>query len=125
MRTNPWRMYAAAAAVTISYPLAALAAAIPGDMREGYVQACRTFGAKDPSAPQDPAKLAKYCECVTDAYWDSVPQEELDGMLSEMQARTVDGRSTRAVKEQALKRRMAARQQCSGEPQPDSQPPAK
>lgn len=53
---------------------------------------CIRGGNTGPGAPKNLKLVPKYCECVAKNYYDSLPKEEVDQLLSAGQSADVDAR---------------------------------
>ena len=56
--------------------LPAQAATVMPELKKANTEICIKMGESAPGAPNDPARMPAFCDCVSDAYWDSVPQKE-------------------------------------------------
>jgi hypothetical protein len=90
----------------------AVGADVPAEMKSMNTKLCMGATAVvDPQAPKDKAQIPKYCECVTDSYWASVPQSEYEGMIAESR-RGIEGPATRKMDGQLDARMKAAQKKC-------------
>ena len=105
-------------AVIFLFQMAAVsvqAANVAAEMKAPNTQVCIMSGARlDKNAPADKSKLKKYCECVSDEYWNSVPQKDFDGMNNEMQKGNFDGPYSQSLNAHSGERLQAAGRKCSG-----------
>jgi hypothetical protein len=53
---------------------------------------CLRAGNTGPGAPKNLKLVPKYCECVADQYYDHLPKEEVDQLLSDGQSAAIDER---------------------------------
>jgi len=53
---------------------------------------CIRAGNTGPGAPKNLKLVPKYCECVAKTYYDNLPKEEVDQLLSAGQSAAVDER---------------------------------
>ncbi len=51
-------------------------------LKKMNTEACVSFGSSLPGAPKDAKLIEPFCDCVSDNYWASVPQSEIDELLS-------------------------------------------
>ena len=93
----------------------AQAANVSAEIKAPNTQVCIMSGAQmDKNAPTEKSKIKKYCECVSDEYWISVPQRDFDGMNNEMQKGNFDGPYSRSLNAHSGERLQAAGKKCSG-----------
>lgn len=75
---------------------AAAAQAEPDPRLDGLKQVershCIRKGNTGPGAPKNLRLVPKYCECVAKNYYDSLPKDEVDQLLSAGQSADVDAR---------------------------------
>ncbi|GAB2860905.1 hypothetical protein GCM10027277_31930 [Pseudoduganella ginsengisoli] len=53
---------------------------------------CERAGNTGPGAPKNLKLVPKYCECVANNYYDNLPKEEVDQLLSAGQSESIDER---------------------------------
>lgn len=84
------------AAALAATALAALAAPAPDPRLDGLKQversACVRAGNTGPGAPKNLKLVPKYCECVAAAYWDTLPREEVEELMSSGQSGAMERR---------------------------------
>jgi len=51
------------------------------ELKQANTDICMKMGASAGGAPKAPEKMPAFCGCVSDAYWDSVPQSEYNLLL--------------------------------------------
>lgn len=54
--------------------------------------ACVRAGNTGPGAPKNLKLVPKYCECVAAIYWDTLPKEEVEQLMSSGQSDAMDRR---------------------------------
>lgn len=54
--------------------------------------ACVRAGNTGPGAPKNLKLVPKYCECVAGAYWDNLPKDEVEQLMSNGQSEAIDRR---------------------------------
>jgi hypothetical protein len=50
------------------------------ELKEADIDFCVQVALKNPAADPDRKRVKLNCVCVQDAYWDSVPRKEIDGI---------------------------------------------
>jgi len=95
--------------------MSAQAANVAAEMKTPNTKVCIMSGAQlDKNAPTEKSKLKRYCECVSDEYWDSVPQNDFDEMNNEMQKGNFDGPYSKSLSAHSGERLQAAGKKCGG-----------
>ncbi|PUA16775.1 hypothetical protein [Glaciimonas sp. PCH181] len=51
-------------------------ATVMPELKKANTEICIKMGRSAQGAPKNEAKMPAFCNCVTDTYWDSVPQAE-------------------------------------------------
>lgn len=51
------------------------------ELKKANTDICLKMGASARGAPKAPEKMPAFCGCVSDAYWNSVPQSEYNLLL--------------------------------------------
>jgi len=101
------------ALLSLSIASLACGADIPQAMKTQNTEACKALASKfDPLAPKDQTLIPKYCECVTETYWASVPQADFDAMTSDFQHGNPKGPGALAVSSRRQERMQAAKMSC-------------
>lgn len=84
------------AAALAATSLSALAAPAPDPRLDGLKQversACVRAGNTGPGAPKNLKLVPKYCACVAATYWDTLPKEEVEQLMSAGQSDSMDRR---------------------------------
>jgi hypothetical protein len=94
------------------------AAKVSEELIQGNADVCATIAANpalrklDPSLPSDSAKIPSHCRCVSNAYWDSVPQTDYEGMLVERRAGQMKGPYGVSIASKVHDRMTNARSSC-------------
>ncbi len=98
----------------------ATAADVPNEMKQSNTDLClQTAGKKiagqqlDPYAPTQKDRIPTYCNCVSNAYWASVPQADFDAMMAELQRDQINGPAAKAIGSKVDARLEAAQKKCS------------
>ena len=115
------RLFLGATVLALSaWVTTATAADVPEGMKQGNTQLClQTAGKKiagqllDPHAPKQKDQIPAYCNCVSDAYWASVPQADFDAMLAELKRDQFNGPAAKAIGSKVNTRLEAAQKKCS------------
>jgi len=102
------------ALLSLSIASLACGANVPQAMKTQNTETCKAFASKfDSLAPKDQTLIPKYCECVTETYWASVPQADFDAMTSDFQSGNPKGPGALAVSSRRHERMQAAKTSCS------------
>ncbi|SFU47692.1 hypothetical protein [Pseudoduganella namucuonensis] len=87
---------AALAATVFAAPALAAPAPAPDPRLDGLKQversACVRAGNTGPGAPKNLKLVPKYCECVAAAYWDTLPREEVEELMSSGRSEAMERR---------------------------------
>ncbi|MDY7547403.1 hypothetical protein QN379_14505 [Glaciimonas sp. Gout2] len=50
-------------------------------LKQANTQVCIQMGASAQGTPKNKTKLPTFCDCVSNTYWNSVPQAEYDSLI--------------------------------------------